>query len=60
VFQKFRDFQQMVERRFDKKIIAMQTDWGGWVSKTQLFLSESWHNSSCLMSSCTSTKWSSW
>jgi hypothetical protein len=29
VFQKFRDFQQMVERRFDKKIIAMQTDWGG-------------------------------
>jgi hypothetical protein len=29
VFQKFCDFQQHVERLFDKKILAMQMDWGG-------------------------------
>jgi hypothetical protein len=29
VFQCFRDFQNLVERQFDKKILAMQTDWGG-------------------------------
>jgi len=29
VFQCFRDFQNLVERQFDKKICAMQTDWGG-------------------------------
>nr|ABB46598.2 retrotransposon protein, putative, Ty1-copia subclass, expressed [Oryza sativa Japonica Group] len=29
VFQKFLDFQQLVERVFDHKIIAIQTDWGG-------------------------------
>jgi histone deacetylase 1/2 len=29
VFQKFCDFQHHVERLFGKKIIAMQTDWGG-------------------------------
>lgn len=29
VFQCFRDFQQLVECQFDKKILAMQTDWGG-------------------------------
>jgi hypothetical protein len=27
VFQKFCDFQHHVERLFDKKILAMQTDW---------------------------------
>jgi histone deacetylase 1/2 len=37
VFQKFRDFQQMVERRFDKKIIAIQTDWGGEYQKLNSF-----------------------
>jgi hypothetical protein len=26
VFQKFHEFQQLVERRFDRKIIAIQTD----------------------------------
>jgi hypothetical protein len=29
VFQKFHEFQSLVERLFDRKIIAMQTDWGG-------------------------------
>jgi histone deacetylase 1/2 len=29
VFQKFHDFQNLVERQFNKKIIAMQTDCGG-------------------------------
>jgi hypothetical protein len=28
VFQKFHDFQSMVERQFSKKILAIQTDWG--------------------------------
>jgi histone deacetylase 1/2 len=29
VFQCFKDFQQLVERQFDAKILTMQTDWGG-------------------------------
>jgi histone deacetylase 1/2 len=29
VFQCFRDFQNMVEHQFDKKILAVQSDWGG-------------------------------
>jgi histone deacetylase 1/2 len=29
VFAVFRDFQTLVERKFDKKILSMQTDWGG-------------------------------
>jgi histone deacetylase 1/2 len=29
VFQRFHDFQSLVERMFNRKIIAMQTDWGG-------------------------------
>jgi hypothetical protein len=29
VFQKFHEFQNLVERQFDRKILAMQTDWGG-------------------------------
>jgi hypothetical protein len=29
VFQKFKEFQALVEQLFDKKIIAVQTDWGG-------------------------------
>jgi histone deacetylase 1/2 len=37
VFQKFRDFQQHVERLFDKKILAMQTDWGGEYQKLNSF-----------------------
>jgi hypothetical protein len=29
VFQCFSDFQNMVERQFNRKILAVQTDWGG-------------------------------
>jgi histone deacetylase 1/2 len=29
VYQVFKNFQNLVERKFDKKIISMQTDWGG-------------------------------
>jgi histone deacetylase 1/2 len=29
VFQKFRDFQNLVERLFNRKILSVQTDWGG-------------------------------
>jgi hypothetical protein len=28
-FQKFQDFQTLVERQFNRKILAVQTDWGG-------------------------------
>jgi histone deacetylase 1/2 len=37
VFQKFHDFQHHVERLFDRKIIAMQTDWGGEYQKLNSF-----------------------
>jgi histone deacetylase 1/2 len=37
VFQKFHDFQNHVERLFDKKILAMQTDWGGKYQKLNSF-----------------------
>jgi histone deacetylase 1/2 len=29
VFEKFREFQSLVERTFNRKIIALQSDWGG-------------------------------
>jgi hypothetical protein len=29
VFQKFHEFQKLVERLFDKKIVVVQSDWGG-------------------------------
>jgi histone deacetylase 1/2 len=29
VFQRFHDFQNLVERLFNRKIVAMQTNWGG-------------------------------
>jgi hypothetical protein len=37
VFQKFREFQNLVERLFDKKIITVQTDWGGEYEKLNSF-----------------------
>jgi histone deacetylase 1/2 len=37
VFQKFHEFQNMVERQFDRKIITMQTDWGGEYQKLNSF-----------------------
>jgi hypothetical protein len=37
VFEKFQDFQNLVERSFDRKIIAVQTDWGGEYEKLNSF-----------------------
>jgi histone deacetylase 1/2 len=37
VFQRFQDFQHLVERMFDQKILAMQTDWGGEYQKLNTF-----------------------
>jgi histone deacetylase 1/2 len=37
VFEKFHEFQQLVERRFNKKIVAIQTDWGGEYEKLNSF-----------------------
>jgi hypothetical protein len=37
VFQKFQDFQQHGECLFDRKILAMQTDWGGEYQKLNSF-----------------------
>jgi len=39
VFQCFCDFQQLVERQFDRKILAIQTDWGGEYQSLNYFLS---------------------
>ena len=40
VFQKFHDFQNLVERRFDRKILALQTDWGGEYEKLNSFFTK--------------------
>jgi hypothetical protein len=37
VFQRFQEFQKMVERIFDKNIITVQTDWGGEYEKLNSF-----------------------
>ncbi len=49
VFQKFHDFQQLVERLFNRKIIAMQTDWGGEYQKLHTFFQKAGitHHISC-------------
>jgi histone deacetylase 1/2 len=40
VFQVFKNFQNMVERKFNKKIVSMQTDWGGEYEKLNFFFQE--------------------
>jgi hypothetical protein len=40
VFAKFLEFQTLVERLFDRKIIAVQTDWGGEYQKLNSFFSK--------------------
>ena len=40
VFQKFHDFQQLVERQFNRKIIAVQIDWGGEYEKLNSFFTK--------------------
>ncbi|WVZ92939.1 LOW QUALITY PROTEIN: hypothetical protein U9M48_038969 [Paspalum notatum var. saurae] len=39
VFQKFVEFQNLVERQFDRKIVTIQTDWGGEYQKLHSFFS---------------------
>jgi hypothetical protein len=40
VFHKFQEFQTLVERLFDRKIISMQTDWGGEYEKLNPFFTK--------------------
>jgi histone deacetylase 1/2 len=40
VFKRFHEFQQLVERRFNRKIVAMQTDWGGEYQKLNSFFNQ--------------------
>lgn len=40
VFSKFQEFQTLVERLFDRKIITMQTDWGGEYQALHSFFSK--------------------
>jgi hypothetical protein len=40
VFQVFKNFQNLVERKFNKKIITMQTEWGGEYEKLNAFFQE--------------------
>jgi hypothetical protein len=54
-FQKFQDFQNLVERLFDKKILAVQTDWGvNTISLTPF--SVNWYLPPCFLPVCSSTK----
>jgi hypothetical protein len=39
-FQKFCEFQALVERLFDKKILAVQSDWAGEYKKLNPFFKE--------------------
>jgi histone deacetylase 1/2 len=40
VFQVFKNFQNLVERKFDKNIISMQTKWGGEYEKLYSFFQQ--------------------
>lgn len=40
VFHVFREFQTLVERQFDKKILAMQSDWGREYEKLNSFFQQ--------------------
>jgi hypothetical protein len=49
VFQRFREFQNLVERLFDRRILAVQTDWGGEYQKLNSFFQQTGisHHASC-------------
>jgi hypothetical protein len=40
VFQKFHEFQNLVERLFNRKIIVIQSDWGGEYEKLNFFFTK--------------------
>jgi hypothetical protein len=50
VFQRFKQFQSLVERLFDQKILVVQFDWGGEYQKLHTFFKEVGisHHVSCL------------
>lgn len=56
VFQCFHDCQHLIERRFDRKILALQTDWGGEYQRLNSFFSTHWDISLRLMSTHPPTK----
>jgi histone deacetylase 1/2 len=49
VFEKFHEFQKLAERLFDRKILTMQTDWGGEYQKLHSFFEKVGitHHASC-------------
>jgi hypothetical protein len=49
VYQAFLNFQQFVERKFDRKIVTMQTNWGGEYEKLNSFFQKAGitHHVSC-------------
>jgi hypothetical protein len=51
IFQRFREFQNLVERLFDRRILAVQTDWGGEYQKLNSFFQQTGisHHMSCPM-----------
>jgi histone deacetylase 1/2 len=40
VYEKFRDFQNLIERSFGRKILAVQSDWGGEYEKLHSFFTK--------------------
>ena len=56
VFQRFHDFQALVERLFNCKILTMQTDWGGGYQKLNSFFPACWDYTSRFLPPCPSTK----
>jgi histone deacetylase 1/2 len=40
VFQRFHEFQNLVERQFNRKILALQSDWGGEYEKLNSFFTK--------------------
>jgi histone deacetylase 1/2 len=57
VFKCFQEFQQLVERQFNKKIRSIQTDWGGEYQALNSFFQTYWYCASSFLSTCTSAKW---
>jgi hypothetical protein len=55
VFKFFQEFHSLVERMINRKIIAVQSDWGGKYERLNSFF-HSWHYTPCLLPSCASSK----
>ncbi|WVZ70547.1 hypothetical protein U9M48_019206 [Paspalum notatum var. saurae] len=59
VFQKFREFQNLVECLVNRKIIIVLTDWGGEEEniKSSTIVLQSRNISSCFLPLCSAVKW---